>query len=206
MDLDFTQRERQFCSTSNYYAKMPTIGEIKKAKEINKKGGFKYIWQACIDCGREQWIPLVKGIPRFSLCRKCCGKRNAGKGNPRWKGGRNKDTYGYILRKLQPDDFFYPMVDQHSYVYEHRLVIAKKLGRCLQPWEIVHHKNGIKDDNCLENLKLTTQKAHAFETKHSIEEAYKRGFQDGLKIKDDELKKEIRLLRWELRQREVRIL
>ncbi|KKN78493.1 hypothetical protein LCGC14_0350250 [marine sediment metagenome] len=162
---------------------MPQIGDTKRAREIGKwfkKGtgskGTKYIWYACEDCGRERWVAVVKGKPSYLFCRYCVrkGKRfddvlrkklslcNSGANNRRWKGGRSGTTSGYIMVKVHPDDFFLPMATKDCYIMEHRLVMAKHLNRCLLPWEIVHHKNGIRDDNRLENLELLpTNKQHA---------------------------------------------
>jgi hypothetical protein len=71
-----------------------------------------------------------------------------------WKGGRLKHE-GYIMI-YTPD---HPYANK-NYVKEHRLVMEKKLKRYLEKWEIIHHKNGIKDDNRIENLEIVVAKKH----------------------------------------------
>jgi hypothetical protein len=83
-------------------------------------------------------------------------KNQVGKDNPNFSGGRYIDDKGYI-RVLRPDHPF----NNVGYVYEHRLVAEKHLGRYLQTWETVHHINEIKLDNRWENFYLTTVPEHS---------------------------------------------
>ena len=76
--------------------------------------------------------------------------------NGRWKGGRFTDTDGYVLIKL-PN---HPRANNSGYVREHRLVMEFFLGRYLKPKELVHHINGIKNDNHIENLQLVSHAEH----------------------------------------------
>ena len=67
----------------------------------------------------------------------------------RYAGVRTRrNTHGYILILL-PE---HHLADVNGEVYEHRLVAEETLGRRLRKGEVVHHKNGVKDDNHPDNL------------------------------------------------------
>lgn len=61
-----------------------------------------------------------------------------------------KNSHGYRLL-FRPE---HPNAARHGWVMEHRVVMAEMIGRPLEKYEQVHHKNGIKDDNRPENLEL----------------------------------------------------
>lgn len=71
---------------------------------------------------------------------------------PSWKGGRSKNVHGYV-RLLSHG---HPRADRWGYVFEHILVMENHLGRFLSTKETIHHRNGIRDDNRLDNLELRT--------------------------------------------------
>ena len=77
------------------------------------------------------------------------------------KGTKKTNSNGYVWILTNPR--------QRIWHLEHRLVFEKYLGRKLFSEEIIHHRNGDKKDNRLENLQLLTSKTHSngIETKHS---------------------------------------
>lgn len=66
-------------------------------------------------------------------------------------------------RKAVPKDMLATYDAKRSprtYEFEHRLVMAHHLDRPLESHEVIHHINGIRHDNRLENLRLFTRKQH----------------------------------------------
>ncbi|MBU1349395.1 HNH endonuclease [Patescibacteria group bacterium] len=104
-----------------------------------------------------------------------------GKESHNWKGGRLKSKYGYIYIYCPT----HPKANALGYVAEHRLVMERMLGRYLLTSEKVHHLNGIRDDNRPENLK------HLSPAGHNIYNQL---------CAHCELRKEIRLLRWQVKE------
>ena len=87
--------------------------------------------------------------------------------HPSWKGGRWKvDGYTAITESALTGkqlEIVRPMLTKAGHILEHRLIMAMSLGRPLTAKEIVHHLDGDKANNRIENLQLVGIKAHSQE-------------------------------------------
>ena len=143
----------------------PREGDVVYGSDIGKSGKVAYVWTPCPSCGKLRWVVKYNGCPS-KICRKCSGIKRSREGSSAWKGGRSMDGCGYTTLRLYPRDDFYEMGRASKgngdarIVPEHRLVMARHLGRCLNSWEIVHHVNNNKLDNRIENLELVMPKDH----------------------------------------------
>lgn len=115
-----------------------------KENEI-RQGQALFCSKKCAHSGRfnphwgKHWVSPLKGIPRLD---------ERGEKSPVWKGGRRISGDGYVL--VYKAD--HPYRTKERYVMEHRLVMERKLGGYLKPGETIHHINGDKTANNIENL------------------------------------------------------
>ncbi len=166
---------------------------------VNRHVKYK---DSCPECGAELWRHKEY---LGHLCNPCAslvaGALHRREKNGNWAGGRAINRYGYVEVVISRDDPFFSMARKNkNVILEHRLAVARLLGRCLETWEVVHHK-GVrypqgspenKLDNLPDNLELVIQAKNA---------AYARMTTTVSKLEGriSDLETQIRLLKWQVK-------
>ena len=105
----------------------------------------------CLNCGvtfRRSQTEIARGRTKYCSTT-CAGEAHSGENNPSWRGGWHLSSHGY--KKIRVDG---------GYEYEHRRNMELHLGRKLETGEDVHHLDGNKQNNSLDNLLLMSARDH----------------------------------------------
>jgi hypothetical protein len=122
-------------------------------------------FRTCAWCGTERYVlkSVVRPETRFYCSRECFGKGlskfNVGAAHHNFKGGDGwfitPNGYAQVRWSTLPEaDRLRVYRSKSGWVMEHRVVMARILGRPIRPGEKVHHRNGVKHDNRPENLEV----------------------------------------------------
>ena len=149
-------------------------------------GSEKQVRLLCDNCSKEtitQWNNYVQYQKKRewtgeTTCQPCAarksGKARKGKAcphtaarnrkqkgdkHPSWKGGRYVDPHGYVMINVKSGR---PKNGSgwDNYKKEHVVIMEENIDRLLKKGEVVHHIDGDKLNNLLENLWLTNHKGH----------------------------------------------
>jgi len=100
-------------------------------------------------------------------CSSGCSNRShgwmwRGKNNPKWHGNIAEDNPNWNGGKFraQKSGYTFTRVDVGKYRQEHRVVMENALGRKLKRGEFIHHIDGDKNNNSIENLMVVAQGEH----------------------------------------------
>ena len=137
------------------YAAAIARGIIRTRTGAWRIGMTTYIQVACSVCGEDCFV--VKHLAEKGALPLCGQKCNA-KRKSLLHTGAERVQRGYVVVH-RPD---HPMAAKSGKLLGHRLVMSEHLGRPLEPGEVVHHKDGNRSNNAIENLELMSgHKEHA---------------------------------------------
>lgn len=138
------------------------FGRLVAIKRAGTDKSRYMLWLCVCDCGVKK---AIRGSSLRNDHTKSCGCLQkevarqraiemAGNKSPSWKGGRLKHSGGYtkVMHKG------HSRADNKGYVLEHVLVWEEANGHSLPKGATLHHINGIRNDNRIENLEVWTGK------------------------------------------------
>jgi len=137
---------------------MPTSKGFKHSPKTiaHMKFAQKRRWAAMTPEQHKQVIENLKRAHKHTPCpeerKRMLREKYSGPNSFAWKGGRHVTKAGYVYIYAPDCPFANRRPGRKGYVLEHRMVMSKMLGRPLDRYDIVHHKNRIKSDNRPENL------------------------------------------------------
>lgn len=180
-DLETGERLRELLRVKSYgpgarcsvegCERRPQVRGLCSAHQQREKNGFPM--EAPVLQRKEKgWTPcLVPACERRPISRGMCkrhvAQRSAGIINSEGEKLRDFKPCGHPRKERRVHDGYilvrapkgHPTARVDGSILEHRLMMEKRLGRHLHEWEIVHHKNGNRSDNSLENLELLDGRA-----------------------------------------------
>lgn len=140
-----------------------------RAIEIGEKFGFLKV----VSLDTDKRTPKGKASRAYAACQCKCGKVVTVRRGMLFNGERKTcgqkkcsaasfvENMGYkgVVRYLTSDG--YKRVHGAGWKREHRVVMEAFLGRSLTIDEVVHHRNGVRTDNRIENLELCSRSDHS---------------------------------------------